>query len=104
MKLINLETLKGCCIIRPHGSEEIALTQKFSERLNHFEIPIIEAEPIKYGHWIIYCEDKDSPYHMKCSCCEAYWSDPAHAKYFERCYKCGAYINGTKMIGSEDND
>ena len=51
MRLIDIEALKGCAIIRPHGKAEIALTQKFSERLNHFEIPTIEAEPVRHGRW-----------------------------------------------------
>ena len=46
-KLIALDSLKGCAIIRPHGSEEIALIKKFSERVNHFEIPTADVEPLR---------------------------------------------------------
>lgn len=53
----------------------------------------IDAEPIRYGHWIVYKADEENKEHMKCSVCGAYWSAPQHAKIFKRCYNCGAKMN-----------
>lgn len=51
VKLIALESLKGCAIIRPHSSEEISMIKKFSERIDHFKIPTVDARPVMYAHW-----------------------------------------------------
>ena len=92
MKLIDPKSLKGGCIIRPHTSEEIELTQRFSERLNHFEIPTVDAEPVRHGKWHV------RPYDIICSACgKSFDFDyPANVcvQDYHYCPNCGAKMDG----------
>lgn len=50
MRPIDADSLKGCAIVRPHNREEIAMIRKFSDLVNHFDIPTIEPE-VRHGRW-----------------------------------------------------
>lgn len=56
------------------------------------------VDPVRHGRWVRFKDDDYSArIHMKCSECNAYWSDPSHVPSFRFCPNCGA-----KMDGSED--
>lgn len=90
-KLIALESLKGCAIIRPHNRTEIAMIKKFSERLNHFEIPTVDARLVKYAYWE---PSEHGEYH--CTNCGSECDiDQWHkALLNEYCGHCGCNMNG----------
>lgn len=57
-------------------------------------LPVVEAEPVRHGHWIFREEATPEylPWDMWCSCCGEYHdSDDYNDKY---CSKCGAKIDG----------
>lgn len=39
MRLINIEDLKGCAIVKPHTHEDIAAIESCSEKIAHKDIP-----------------------------------------------------------------
>lgn len=94
MPLIDIKELKGCCIIRPHGSAEIALTQKFSERLNHFEIPTVEAEPVRHSRWVCVNEEENVWWCDGCGGEIQFHEHTPESAGLAFCPYCGAKMDG----------
>ncbi len=91
-KMIPTEFLKGCVILRPHTMEEISLTHRFTDKLNHNDISI-EAEQVKCGTWspqMLFADGfGGSKVGYICSACNQYV--PFKGNY---CGECGAKMNG----------
>lgn len=43
---IDANALKGCAIVRPHNNEETSMIRKFSDLVNHFEIPTLDVATV----------------------------------------------------------
>lgn len=68
------------------------------------EIPAVDVEPVRHGHWIIKPIDKMSKYKCTCSACGwdvncDSWRDPFDLDETEFCPHCGA-----KMDEENEND
>lgn len=94
MRPIDADVLKGCAIIRPHNNEETAMIRKFSDLVNHFEIPTLDVAPVVHGRWIEESE-LDENGNVIAMCNQCYHTDEHSVNIkIPYCWYCGARMDG----------
>lgn len=94
MRLIDIEKLRGCAIIRPCDELEVKVIESFSDKVKHQDIPT--AYDVD---GIIHRLD-DASFLVATS--KEFWDDPQNGKYVENVVRLSDAIEIVKWGGKSD--
>lgn len=94
MRLIDIENLRGCAIIRPLDSLEIKVIESFTEKIKHQDIPTA------YDVDGIIRRLDDASFLVATS--KEFWDDPQNGKYVENVVRLSDAIEIVKRGGNSD--